>query len=296
MLPIILFIITIYLVTPLMAESTENEMLKLLPNEIHGWKAHGKAKIYDRETIYDYMDGAGEIYLTYEFKRLIVKRYTKASETEIIVEVFDMGSPEDAFGIFSHSHGRETKSAGIGQDSEYKGGLLCFWKNKYFVCVRSERETPQAKKAVIAIGRVISNAVKTEGEKPAVLNYLPENAFSEKSLRYFHKYEILNYHYFIADKNILNLDENTNAVLARYKDDKSYLLLVQYKNETQSREALESFVNAYMPDAIKTGIIHTENGKWTAVTLQKKFLIIVFDAHDKAGASSKIESVRNRLR
>lgn len=134
------------------------------------------------------------------------------------------------------------------------------------------------------------------GEKPAFLNYLPEKELSEKSLRYFHKYEILNYHYFVADKNILLLDGYSKAVLARYKDDKSYLLLVQYKNETRSRVAYESFVNVYMPDAIKTGIIQTENGKWTAVTLQQNFLIIVFDALDKAGASSKIEVVRNRLR
>ncbi|MDH5203697.1 MAG: hypothetical protein OEW69_10655 [Nitrospirota bacterium] len=296
MLTVALFVFSIFLVTPSMAESTENEMLKLLPNEIHGWKAYGKAKIYDRETIYDYMDGAGEIYRTYGFKKLIVKQYTKSSGPEIIIEVFDMDSPEDAFGIFSHGQGRDIGNAGIGQDSEYKRGLLCFWKNKFFVCVRSGRETPQAKKAVLALGMVVSKAVKTEGEKPAILNYLPENEFSEKGLRYFHKYEILNYHYFVADKNILHLDEYSKSVLARYKDDKSYLLLVQYKNETQSRTAFESFMNAYMPDAKQTSIIQTENGKWTAVTVQKNFLIIVFDALEKAGASSKIEVVRKGLR
>lgn len=279
-----------------MAETTEYEMLKLLPSEIHGWKAQGKAKIYDRETIYDYMDGAAEIYLTYGYKGLIVKRYKKASGPEIIIEIFDMGSPEDAFGIFSHGQGRETKSAGIGQDSEYKVGLLCFWKNKFFVCVRSERKAPQAKKAVLALGRLVSKAIKAVGEKPTILNYLPENELFEKSLRYFHKYEILNYHYFVADKNILHLDEYSKAVLALYKDDKSCLLFVQYQNVEKAEAAFKSFKNAYMPDAIKTGIIQTENGKWTAVTLHQNFLIIVFDTLDKAGASSRIEVVRKRLR
>ncbi|MBM4140968.1 MAG: hypothetical protein FJ242_05670 [Nitrospira sp.] len=279
-----------------MAETTEYEMLKLLPSEIHGWKAHGKAKLYDRETIYDYMDGAGEIYLTYGFKKLIVKRYEKSSGPEIIVEVFDMGSPEDAFGIFSHGQGRETKSAGIGQDSEYKGGLLCFWKNKFFICIRGERETPQVKKAVLALGRLISKAIEAKGEKPELLKYLPENELLEKDLRYFHKHEILNYHYFVADKNILHLDGYSKAVLARYKDDKSYLLLVQYQNIELANAALESFMKVYMPDAGQKGVIQTENRKWTAATLHQNFLIIVFDALDKAEASSKVEVVRNRLR
>lgn len=115
MLLIALFILAISLVTPSMAESTEYEMLKFLPSEIHGWKAHGKAKIYDRETIYDYMDGAGEIYLTYEFKRLIVKRYTRASGPEIIVEIFDMGSPEDAFGYLAMARGEKLKVQVLGK-------------------------------------------------------------------------------------------------------------------------------------------------------------------------------------
>jgi len=53
MLRIILIIFAISLVTLSMAELTENKMLKLLPNGIHEWKAHGKAETYYRETICD---------------------------------------------------------------------------------------------------------------------------------------------------------------------------------------------------------------------------------------------------
>ncbi|MEW6674688.1 MAG: DUF362 domain-containing protein [Nitrospirota bacterium] len=48
-----------------MVDTTENPMLKFLPDEIYGWKAQKKVENYNRETIYDYMDGAGEIYLAY---------------------------------------------------------------------------------------------------------------------------------------------------------------------------------------------------------------------------------------
>ncbi|MFZ6017433.1 MAG: DUF6599 family protein [Nitrospirota bacterium] len=58
------FILTIML-TSSMVDTTENPMLKFLPDEIYGWKAQKKVENYNRETIYDYIDGAGEIYLAY---------------------------------------------------------------------------------------------------------------------------------------------------------------------------------------------------------------------------------------
>ncbi len=278
------------------AGTIEDTMLRFLPVEIHGWKAEEKVETYNRETIYDYMDGAGEIYLAYNFRGLLVQRYVKAKAPEITVEIFDMGSGEDAFGIFSHGQGRVEKEMGIGQGSEYRGGLLCFWKDRFFICVRAERETTSAKKAVLALGRAISKSIKAKGEKPGLLNYLPKNELIEKSLRYFHKHENLNYHYFVADKNILNLDKSTKALLARYRDDKSYLLLVQYQNTKEARVALERFMDAYMPEVKEKGIVQTENGRWTGARLQKNFVIIIFDAINKNNTESKIEAIVERLR
>jgi hypothetical protein len=283
-------------ITSSMAGTTEDTMLKFLPKEVNGWKADAKAEIYNRETIYDYMDGAGEIYLAYSFNELLVQRYVKARNPEITVEIFDMGSSEDALGIFSHGQGRQEGDAGIGQGSEYRGGLLSLWKNRFFICIRSEKETFSAKRAVLSLGKLISKAIKTSGEKPALLNYLPQDKFLEKSLRYFHKHEILNYHYFVADKNILNLHENTRVVLAKYKDDKSYLLLVQYQNIEEARAAFEDFMNAYIPDAEQTDIIKTENGRWTGARLNKNFIIIIFDAISKSNADSKINAIIDRLK
>jgi hypothetical protein len=47
------------------------------------------------------MDGAAELYRSYAFKRLMVRRYMKTDHPAIMVELFDMDSSDDAFGIFS---------------------------------------------------------------------------------------------------------------------------------------------------------------------------------------------------
>ena len=268
-------------------------MRQLVPGEIYGWKALDEVETYDRQTIFDYIDGAGEIYLMYDFRQVMVFRLVKASEPTILVEVFDMGSPEDAFGIFSHAH--EGEEQGIGQGSEYRGGVLCFWKAKFFVCITSERETPDAKKAVVDLAQKIAEKISVSGPLPNLLDYLPEDDLLDKSVRYFHKHTSLNYHYFVASENILRLGEHTEAVLARYEPGRSYLLLIRYQNEEEAKEALDSFLGAYIPEGKDSGVAEIDNEKWVAAKLEGALVVVVFDAPTKTNAQNLIKAVQNRL-
>jgi hypothetical protein len=260
-----------------------------------GWKAEGKDEIYNRDTIFDYMNGAGEIYRLYSFRGLLVRHLTKAGESEITVELFDMGTSEDAFGVFTH--GRESEEEGIGQGSEYRGGLLCFWKDKFFVCVFAEQDTPSTEKGVMDIAKAIDQAIKEKGSKPKLLDHLPQDGLVETSMRYFHTHVSLNYHYYLADQNILNLNQHTEALLVRYQQEKSkcYLLLLHYPNAKEARNAFKSFEQVYMPEAKEAKIIQTEDGKWTGADLTREYVTVVLDASTRAFAQTLLERVKNKL-
>jgi hypothetical protein len=295
-------ILVVIFVTTALGMDITNESEKvmslsqLVPQKINDWEAEEKDEIYNRDTIFDYINGAGEVYRLYGFRELFVRRFAKTDESDITVEIFDMSTSEDAYGIFSH--GREGKAEGIGQGSEYRGGLLCFWKSKFFVCVFAEEDTPPAKKAVMNLAKAIDGAIKFKGTKPGLLDYLPELGLIETSIRYFHTHVSLNYHYYIADKNILNLNQNTQAVLARYQEEKSkcYLLLLQYPNVKESRDAFKSFEQVYLPEAKEPEIIQTEEGKWTGADLKGKFVAVVLDAPTRAFAQTLIEKFKEKLK
>jgi len=292
------FVITICIAT-FSTCSTMNEgeksmhMREFVPNEIYGWKAESEVGIYDRETIFDYIDGAGEIYLLYGFRNVMVFHLAKVGEPTIVVEIFDMGSPEDAFGVFSHA--REGEEVGIGQGSEYRGGVLCFWKGNFFVCIFSERETPAAKKTVFDLAQKIAENIKVTGTKPQLLGYLPTEGLLERSVRYFHLHTSLNYHYFVASRNILKLNQKTEAVLGRYVPGQSHLLCIRYQNQKQAKEALNSFLSSYLPEAKESGIAQIENDNWVAAKLEGVFVVVVFDAPTEASAQALLEAVRNKL-
>lgn len=269
------------------------EMRDLVPDETSGWKAQKEVEVYDRETIFDYINGAGEIYLMYDFRQVMVLRLSKSDQPNILVEVFDMGSSEDAFGIFSHAH--EGEELDIGQSSEYRGGVLCFWKANYFVCVYSDRETPQTKQAVFSLAEEIARRIKLVGDKPALLCYLPEQGLQDKSIRFFHKHTSLNYHYFLASENVLQLSQYTQAVLARYYPGQSIFLCVLYRNKEQAQSALNNFLGVYLPMAKQSGIAPIDDGKWVAAKSKGPFILVVFDAPTEDDALSLLEAAENKL-
>ena len=266
-----------------------------LPDDMHGWKKSGADRTYDRETIFDYIDGGGEVYLTYGFRKVIVRSYTRSEEPEILAEIFDMGSSFDAFGMLSFE--REGDHVDVGEDSEYQPGALRFWKGKYFIIVSSERRTPDTEKAVMSLGREISKRLKETGEKPRMLRYLPQRGLIKNQIRFFHAWFNLNYHFFVAEKNILNLDERTDAVLAPYliQDARSFLLLISYESESKAQDAYRTFLHAYMLEATETGIIMTENKKWTLAKRSKNLVIVIFDSPSKEEALKFLESVQQSV-
>jgi hypothetical protein len=246
---------------------------------------------FDAESIFDYIDGAGEVYRSYNMRFLVARRFHKDGKPDIVVDLFDMGSPEDAFGVFTHD--LDGEDAGVGQGSNYKAGLLSFWKDRYFGSVYAEEETVEAKGLVLELGRRIAAAIPNRGEKPVLLRFLPPEGLDTGRVRFFHNHSVLNYHYFVADTNILLLDQKTDAVLADYggKDDRSRLLVVAYADAAAAAKAGGSFAPVTMPEAREKGAVKTENGKWTAVRVHDRYVVIVFDMISERTAADRLDDV-----
>jgi len=262
----------------------KNDLRAFLPNEILGWKAAGEDQRFDPQTIFDYIDGGGEVYRAYNFQRLLARRFKKAGQPDIIADFFDMGSSYDAFGVFTQD--LEGEDCAIGQGCTDKGGLLSFWRDRYFVSLMAEDETPEAKQALRAMGKHIAAAIGKDGPKPALVDLVPAGMAAEKSIHYFHNHLILNYHFFVSDGNILMLDQKTEVVLVRMgeKGNRSYLLLASYVAAKKASQAYAGFGKAYMPDAVEPGLVQTEDKKWTAARVQGRFLTVVFNAPTAAVA------------
>lgn len=66
------------------------------PTSLGEWKRAGEPRRIAADGIFEYMDGAGELYLAYRFDHLETCEYRAPGEEPILAESYLMRSPDDA--------------------------------------------------------------------------------------------------------------------------------------------------------------------------------------------------------
>ena len=263
-----------------------------LPKQVGQWSAQADDRIFDQNTIFSYIDGGAEVYKAYNFRRCLSRRYTLSGGPAIILDIFEMGASEDAYGVFTHDI--DGAKIDIGQDGLLRPGWLSFWKARFFVSIYMEEESPAAEKAVKELGRQVADKIAGQSFKPKILSLLPPPGLQADRIRYLHHPILLNYHYYISDENILNISADTDVVLADYQsvNQAARLLLIKYPTYEKAVQSQADFLNHYLPDADQRGAAFLENGKWALINRKGHLLVIVLEADSREYAEFLIENVQ----
>lgn len=292
----------------------------LLPKTVGIWTESESPKLIDAKNIFDYMDGAGELYLAYRFDHLEASEYRAETQKDILVELYFMKTSDDAFGLLSMDWGGEPLNLS-GRAPEnvsiknldwpralYGEGLLRIWSDNIYARVMAYQETSESKQAVLELGRAI---VRNRRNPPApeLMNALPHTILQNWKLRrdragYFRSHLVLNALYYLGHENMLDLNHSTEAVTAPYDQQnppgnqaRTQLLMIIYPNADHANQALAHFHQVYLPDyppdslsLSKGGLINIfpiEDG-WLGYRFHKNSLSIVFECPEKETAEKII--------
>ena len=102
--------------------------------------------------------------------------------------------------------------------------------------------------------------------------------------------------YFISEKNILFLSDQTVCLLASYDlgRDRAFLLLIQYPDEDAARKAHRSFMKHYLPEAQGQKGMKLEDGQWTLAEQIQDKLAIVLEAGQQDMGLSLLRGVKQK--
>ncbi len=298
-----------------------------LPKTIGNWARSDLPQLINSNNIFDYMNGAGELYLGYRFHHLEVFDYTVDNRDNILVELYFMETSDDAFGLLSLDWGGDPVSLGgspvnpLNQSSIsspralYGAGLLRIWSDNVYARVMAYRETPASTQAMLTLGKAITGNRKTPPE-PGLLKVLPLHIgtawkLCKDRVSFFRSYLVLNSIYYLSQENILDLDLSTEAIIAPYEHTssssdrkRSQFLLVKYENHERAMEALNHFHGAYLPEYKKKytadspnrspSLFKLEDG-WLAYGLLSKYVAIVFECPDQESARIIIQKNESNL-
>jgi hypothetical protein len=269
---------------------------RLIPEEIQGWRAAEPVKSFSPATVYDYMDGGAEVYLSYGMKALHVRVFNRVDESPITLNVFEMFSPSAACGAFSFE--RVDGSAGIGQDSEYGAGILRFWQGSRFVFIQAERESPACKEAVLALGRLLGGRLGRPGEVPRLPAALPAEGLRPLSVRFVLTPQLLTSMDAIAQDNALGLPARCEAVVGRYgkPGHPERVLLARYADAGGAQAGVAAFLKGRTPRPWILGQPAQGPNGWSCATVQGAMAVLVLDAPDAGAARKRMNAACARLK
>lgn len=316
---IFFFITFIFILTATKVSAAMTEIKISLPKSVSLWTKSDSVKMIDSGNIFKYMNGAGELYLAYCFDHLEVYEYISEQQAEIIVEIYVMKNADDAFGLISLDWGGEPVTYASDKFRKtavspchralYGAGLLRMWAEKIYARVLANRETPEAKEAVLAIGKEIA-ATQNIVPEPEILKILPASIGPDLKLQrsrigFFRSHLVLNSMYYLSHKNIIGLDHSTEAFLAPYEkkadiSKRIQVLCVQYTTPKHALSALANFYKAYIPehlngftetsDPMHSNYFKIEDG-WLGCRLNGNQLVLIFESPDRQTAQKIAENI-----
>lgn len=218
----------------------------LLP-EIMAWKLSETPQAYLPETLYEYIDGAAEIYLSYDFLELIVAQYKKAgSGASLTVEIYNMGNEKNSFGIYSAERFPESNFVSVGTQGYLEEGTLNLLAGKYYIkllCFDCGSESGDELKL---FAQEVAKRIKAKPGFPSRLQSFPREGLilnSEKYIsRNFLGYSFLHSGY-TADYKLDGL--NFECFLIEGKDERDAQNMLEQYLKVRSREDVQQIGGAY---------------------------------------------------
>ena len=224
--------------SPTIDEGESSVIVQPLAEELAGWDADGAQETYDTESIYAYINGHAEVFLAYGMQRCVSRRYLGPGGVgEVVVDLFEMPSASDAFGVYSHD--RNGEDVEVGQGAIYRLGWLSFWKGSWYGSVYSGDGA--AREDVIGLAAAVADGLTDTGEPPELPGRLPSAGLDESSVCFLRSPQILNAHVWVGTDNPFDLGPETQAVVGAYAlgDGPAHLVIVRYPDEEAAVRAEE---------------------------------------------------------
>lgn len=221
-------------------ELKPNPALRALLPELPDWVLQEQPQTYFPGTLFEYIDGASEAYLSYDFKELLVAQYQKkGTETTITLEIYDMGTPLNAFGIFSSERYPDNPEAGVGNAGYLEEEVLNFISGRYYVkllCYNGEADTPTYLKH---FAREVESKIKDKASLPEMFRFFPTEGRIKNSEKFI-------------KKNFMGFDFLKNGYAVTYRQNQAEFdgFIIEAGSISEAQAMLQKILDFYLGEKV----------------------------------------------
>lgn len=215
----------------------------VLPGDhfVEGWTKSGAMLRFIRSDLYDYIDGAADLFHDFGFEELRVQGYEKG-ETKITLEVYRMKGAEAALGIYLMKAGKETPIQNLTARSSGNRYQFTLVKGSHFIQVNNFQGEKSHLPVMMALAERILASIP-EGSRVSLLDLLPKKSLVPGSELIILGPQALQGIFTFGKGNILRLGGKVFAVAGDYEEGKNRAytrILVRYPD---GKMALSAFQN-----------------------------------------------------
>ncbi len=143
------------------------------PREIEGFSIGGQPRKYNKENLYEYINGHAEYFIGAGFVSLFVGEYAKKGsekkQPDAAVEVYDMGKDIHAFGIIADESKMGYKEIKLGVKGYKSPQGISFIKGRYYVKISSfTKDAP-----LIKIAEAVESGISEKSDSFSAFSRFP---------------------------------------------------------------------------------------------------------------------------
>lgn len=234
----------------------------------------GQPELYVGDDLFSLINGGAELYHEYGFIEVLAAEVIPQGQDPIKIEIYDMGSADAAWGIFSITATGSARVLKIGGQARQGEGFLQFIKGKYMVYIYFGKAEETI---TYSIANCIENNISESKEKPKLMKAVDTDLEYLEKVYYFKGNlglsNVYNFHY----KDVFGYMEGAAAI---YPDLK--VILLNYEDEGECidhfNEAKEFFTNSnkYHDQYTLRASFHMKDRKRQQIDcyIENQFLII----------------------
>jgi hypothetical protein len=155
--------------------------------EITGWKQSGEIQTFVPKTLYEYINGAADLYIMYDFQELKVVEYLNEKKASVIVEVYRHKTATHAFGIYSQERLPDANAINVGAQGYIENNVLNFLIGPYYVKINSFNTGAEDKEILLTFAKKVSGNMEEKGTLPSILSSFPEEGKKRNSEKFISK-------------------------------------------------------------------------------------------------------------
>jgi hypothetical protein len=152
--------------------------------EVGGWKQPKEAQRFSPDDLYEYIDGAADLYLSYDFQELRVTEYQNEKKATVTVEVYRHKTPQDAFGMYSQERLPTEDFRAIGAQGYVGKDFLNFVAGPYYVKISGFKIEPEGQEVLTSVAKGVAESLGGKGGLPSVLKIFPTEGKIDNSEKY----------------------------------------------------------------------------------------------------------------